>query len=157
MKNTFWVDAFASLILLPLYLLISTATFTTLLILSIRTSTYTTFIIIGIIILYAIGIVLTIIPKEILSKITFTEEYIKIVKFGKTKALVKWQDVLDVKGIYRGRSTACIVFTTENCNLLVVPTKKMYQYILSICPRQGLRYTIKNLSIFSGFNRQINK
>lgn len=131
MKNKFWVHSFGSLFVYPFYLILSTAIFITGIILSITNDEFISLMIIGIL-FFIFGIIMTIFNKDIFSKVIFTDQNIKIEKFGKSLKNIKWQDIYEVKGSYIGRSTACLIFISKNDSIRIVPTKVMYHYILSI-------------------------
>lgn len=151
-NNKFWINFFGSLIVWPLLIILSIGILITGIILSVRNAYYNPITTLGILLLIA-EIIITFFHKDIFSKVTFTNEAIKIEKFGKTLITVKWQDIYSVKGAYYGKSSTCLLFYTENQSIRIIPSKKMYFYILSICPRDDLKDTIKNLSQFSWFNK----
>ncbi len=92
--------------------------------------------------------------KKTLCKVIFSEEEIILKRLNKIITIMKWSDIIEVKGcLYGNRGNAYISFISNNKQIDFVPTKKMYDTIIELCPSPNLKYEINNIEYFKGFHR----
>ena len=151
MKKEFWKDQFGTLFLWTFFTLISIALFAVGIVMSvIEIKTYWPILVSGMILLF-ICVYGIFFRKSTLSKIVFSEKEICIKRFNQISTIIKWSEVVQIKGFYYGRSATYMTFISHNNKIECIPTKKMYDYIISICPYERLVSQIENLEQFQYF------
>ena len=93
--------------------------------------------------------------KKLLCKIIFSEEDIVVKRFGKNITTMKWSEVIHVEGhLYGSHGGRYMSFISQNGKIDVVPTQKMYNSIIELCPYTNIKDDIKNIECFKWFHRK---
>ena len=105
-------------------------------------------------IFFIIGICWLFLDKNILSKLTFSEQGIRWSRFNKEIMYMKWKDITDVQQTYMGPTTFYLTFVSNDKQInMDIFSKKMYKEILNICPNENIKLRIKNLDFLRNYNK----
>lgn len=103
---------------------------------------------------FLIFISLIFFDKNVLSKLTFSEQGIKWTRFNKEIMLLKWTDITDIKQTYMGPTTFYLTFVSNDKQInMDIFSKKMYKEVLNICPNENIKLRIKNLDFLRNYNK----
>lgn len=107
--------------------------------------------IIGFIFLAVIIITIFVI-KRLLSKVSFSDEGIKITRFRKVCNFFRWDEIIKVEEIPRSHVLSWLSFVSENEHIDVELNARMYKTIMSICPNQNVKNMINQIECFKCFH-----
>lgn len=152
MKQTFWKHQLEILFFWPLSTILSLSCFVVGIVMTTKKSLYRPILAMGIFLLI-ICIYAVFFRKETLCKITFLEEKIIVKRLNKTITTMQWFEIIDVKGnLYGNKGGRYMSFISQNNQIDVVPTKKMYNAIIEICPSNAIKNKINNIECFKSFH-----
>ena len=157
MKQEFWINQYGILFLWPLMIILSYGCFTTGIIVTIVIGAYHWPIVLfgGFCLIYSILAVL--LYKKTLCKVVFSEEEIVVKRLGDIIATIKWSEIISVEGYLYGSSGAYYMsFISRKEKIDVLPTKKMYNAIIALCPYPSIKNEINNIDCFKWFHRKNN-
>lgn len=93
--------------------------------------------------------------RNILSKLTFSEDGIKWTRFNKEIMYMNWDEIVEIKQTPAGRATCYLTFDTGQKFMHIdVSSKKMYDAIINICPSGNIKYRIRNLDFLKWYQRK---
>ena len=106
-------------------------------------------------IFFIIGICWFFLDKNILSKLTFSEQGIRWTRFNKEVMYIKWIDITNIKQTPDGLATFYLTFVSnDKCINMDIASKKMYKQILDICPNENIKFMIKNIDFLRNYNKK---
>ena len=154
MKKEFWAHQFIVFFVAPLFMILSIICLIFGIVMTaIKGLDFSPLIFIGVF-LISLCIYAIFFDKKTLCKVIFSEEEIILKRLNKIITIMKWSDIIEVKGcLYGNRGNAYISFISNNKQIDFVPTKKMYDTIIELCPSPNLKYEINNIEYFKGFHR----
>lgn len=153
MKQEFWKHEGELLYFWPFCTLLSTSCLIVGIIMTIKASFYWPIIAFGVLTLF-ICIYAVFFEKRTLCKVIFSEEEITVKRFNKIVTTMKWSEIINVEGIYIGnKGGRYMKFVSKNNHIDVVPTQKMYNAIIEICPYQDIKNQINNIECFKWYHR----
>lgn len=121
----------------------------------IRSSGYSGMIFCGLIPLLAMICILTF-NKGLLSKIIYSENGIIWKRFKKNIMFISWEEITEIKNTPISMYSSYLSFISNNKQIDVELTKKMYDAIMFICP-PNIKLQINDLEAFKCFHRNKNK
>ena len=102
----------------------------------------------------AICVIILFALKRLLSKVNFSEEGIEWTRFKKQIAFIRWDEITDVQETSRSRNLKWLTFIDKDKRIdMEVPTKKMYNAIIEICPEPNIRMMINEINSLKYFHR----
>ena len=104
---------------------------------------------------FSISIYIGFCQEKTMSKVIYTENEIILKRFKKEILRVKWDDLINVKATLFSKSYY-LSFVTEDKQIDVTLTKKMYQAIMLVCPYESIKTRINNIEQFKWFHRKDN-
>ncbi|MBQ3158775.1 MAG: hypothetical protein IJB98_03685 [Clostridia bacterium] len=152
MKKEFWKHQIEILFCWPFFTILSISGIVIGILLTIRETYYWPILFFSLLI-FLICIYAIFFQEKTLSKIIFTEQEIIVKRFSKILISIKWSEISEIKGSYYGRSARYMTFFSYKNKIDVVPTKKMYDAIISICPYDHLKSMINNIEQFKWFHK----
>lgn len=154
MKREFWKNQLEILFFWPFMIFLSIVCFITGIVMTTKASLYWPILVMGAFAL--IFCVLTVfIQKKLLCKVVFSEEEIVVKRLGKIVTLMKWAEINRVEGhLYGSSGGRYMTFVSRNEKIDVVPTQKMYNAIIALCPYPSIKSQINNIDCFKWFHRK---
>ena len=106
-------------------------------------------------IFFIILMCLIFLDKNVLSKLTLSEDGIKWTRFNKEIMYMNWDEIVEIKQTPAGRATCYLTFDTGQKFMHIdVSSKKMYDAIINICPSGNIKYRIRNLDFLKWYQRK---
>lgn len=154
MKKEFWAHQFIVFFVAPLFMILSIICLIFGIVMTaIKGLDFSPLIFIGVF-LISLCIYAIFFDKKTLCKIIFSKEEIILKRLNKTITIMKWSDIIDVKGYpYSNKGAYYMSFISKNDQIEFEPTKKMYDTIIELCPSPNLKYKINNIEYFKWFHR----
>ena len=152
MKKEFWAHQFGVLFIIPLATISSVSFLIFGIVMTTKELGYWSIIAMGVL-LTSLCIYTIFFQKKTLCKVIFSEEEIILKRLNKIITIMKWSDIIDVKGYLYGKGAYYMSFISKNDQIEFEPTKKMYDTIIELCPSPNLKYEINNIEYFKGFHR----
>ena len=154
MEQEFWKHQYEILFFWPFMGVLSIACLITGIVMTTKASIYWPILVFGT--FFSIFCVCTIFfQKKLLCKITFSNEKITVKRLGKTITSMKWSEVTRIEGrLYGSNGGRYMSFISLNGKIDVVPTQKMYNTIISVCPYPSLKNEINSIDCFKWFHRK---
>jgi energy-converting hydrogenase Eha subunit C len=153
MKQQFWIHQYEILFFWPLMGILSFACLIIGIVMTTKASLYWPILAFGT--FFSIFCICTIFfQKKLLCKITFSNEEITIKRLGKNITIMKWSEVTRVEGhLYGSNGGRYMSFISQNEKIDVIPTQKMYNAIILLCPYSNIKNQINNIECFKWFHR----
>ncbi len=152
MKVIFWKHQSEILIALPFFLgcsLILIILGTILMI--IQSLGFLGMLIFGIVMLF-FSLIYGFVNPKIFSKVEYSENGIVCKRFNKILSSITWKDINSIRKIPLSRSMVNIAFVSNNDEIIVELTKKMYDTIMILCPEPYVKTQINEIEEFKWFH-----
>ncbi len=120
----------------------------------IKNNSFPVFIIFYSLYLFVTFIYMLFIDKRITSKVVFSMEGIEVKYFKKQIVYIRWEDILEAKETVRNVRFSWLSFVTENNQINIDLTKKIYNIIMLMCPREDIKRNINNIEYFKWYHRK---
>lgn len=92
--------------------------------------------------------VFILLSKEVLSRISLSEEGIKVIRLKKELNYLLWTDIVEIERTTLHGTQVGLCFITHNNKIEIAITKKIYNSIISICPYQHIKNRINEFDCF---------
>ncbi len=153
MKTRFWKHEFEILFVYPLFFAISFAIFLAGTILMFSSISFLPLMLVGLIFLILITCSI-LFNKRLLSKVIYSKEYIKQERLKKEIKRIYWNEIIDIDSIPVGRGHFYLSFVSNQQQISVELTKKMYKTILQLCPNINIVTKIKQMNEFKWLHKE---
>lgn len=154
MKQEFWMYQYEILFFWPFIWVISLACLLTGIVMTLKSPMYWPILVFGAFcLIFCICIIFF--QKKLLCKVVFSNEGITIKRLGKILTTMQWIEVLHIEGhLYGSNGGRYMSFISQSERIDVVPTKKMYNTIMLMCPNSKIKKELESIECIKCFHRE---
>lgn len=144
MKYSFWKNSEVLFLVYPVITLLDAIGLVAFIIMAVNhTYTLPVLIIFACIFVYLIAFV-PFVKNSPFQKIIVTETIVECLLFKKKISKITWNEMISIKLIFH-INAPYLIFEDEKKGISMRVSKKLYEAILSVCPRQDLKDMLKNI------------